>query len=134
MTGRSWILLALPLAGCAPPEDALVASCTTGMTSLSTECQLKAAKLPGPRYSYIDADTKNFKVRVSGTFSVRKGRVTVALPGCTEGGSAEVTVGRPASLQCDAALNRSNFTFAIEARPGDGGAEGLAGSLTFQPI
>jgi hypothetical protein len=104
------------------------------MTSLSTECQLKAAKLPGPRYAYIDADTKNFKVRVSGTFSVRKGRVTVALPGCTEGGSAEVAVGRPASVQCDAALNRSNFTFAIEARPGEGGAEGLAGSFTFRPI
>jgi hypothetical protein len=65
---------------------------------------------------------------------VRKGRVTVAVPACTEGGSAEVTAGRPASVQCDAALNRSNFTFAIEARPGEGGAEGLVGSLTFQPI
>jgi len=128
------VLLALPLAGCAPPEDALVASCKTGLTSLSTECQLRAARLPGPRYSYIDADTKNFKVRVSGTFSVQKGRVTVAVPGCTEGGRAEVTVERPASVQCDAALNRSTFTFAIEARPGEEGAEGFAGSLTFQPI
>ena len=134
MKGRSWILLALPLAGCAPPQDALVASCKTGLTSLSTECQLRAARLPGPRYSYIDADTKNFKVRVSGTFSVQKGRVTVAVPGCTEGGRAEVTVERPASVQCDAALNRSTFTFAIEARPGEEGAEGFAGSLTFQPI
>ena len=58
MNGRSWILLALPLAGCAPPEDALVASCTTGVTSLSTECQLRAAKLPGPRSSYIDAGSR----------------------------------------------------------------------------
>jgi hypothetical protein len=134
MKGRRWILLALPLAACAPPEDALVSSCTTAMLSLSTECKLRAAKLPQVRYSYIDANTKNFKVRVSGTFSVQKGRVTVALPGCTEGGSAEVTVERPGSIQCDAALNRSDFTFAVEAKPGEGGAEGFAGSLTFKAI
>jgi hypothetical protein len=134
MNGRSWILLALPLAGCAPPQDALVVSCTTAITSLGTECQIRAAKLPQVRYAYIDAGTKNFKVRVSATFSVRKGGVTVTIPSCTEGGSAEVTVERPASVQCDAALNRSNFTFAIEARPAGGGAEGLAGSLTFKPI
>ena len=63
-----------------------------------------------------------------------KGRVTVALPDCAAGGSAEVTVGRPASVQCDAALNRSTFAFTLEARPGEGGAEGLAGKLTFKPI
>jgi hypothetical protein len=134
MNGRSWILLALPLAGCAPPEDALVTSCTAGVTSLSTECRLRATRLPGPRFSTIDAGTKNFEVRVSATFSVRKGRVTVAIPGCTEGGSAEVTVERPVSVQCDASLNRSTFAFAVEARPGEGGAEGLDGSLTFRPI
>jgi hypothetical protein len=134
MNRRFWILLALPLAGCAPPEDALVVSCTTAITSLSTECQVKAAKLPQVRYSYIAADTKNSKVRVSATFSVRKGRVTVAFPGCAEGGSAEVTVERPAEVQCDAALNRSTFAFTLEAKPGEGGAEGLAGSLSFKAI
>jgi hypothetical protein len=136
MNGRSWILWALPLAACAPPEDALVSSCTTAMLSLSTECRLRAVKLPQSRsfYSHIDANTKNFKVRVSATFSVQKGRVTVAIPGCTEGGSAEVTVERPASIQCDTALNRSTFTFAVVAKTGEGAAEGFAGSLTFRPI
>jgi hypothetical protein len=134
MNRRLWILLALPLASCAPPQDALVVSCTTAITSLSTECQVRAAKLPEVRYAYVSADTKNFKVRVSATFSVLKGRVSVAFPGCTEGGSAEVTVERPASVQCDAAINRSTFAFTIEAKPREGGAEGLAGSLTFRPI
>jgi hypothetical protein len=135
MDKRLWILLALPLAGCAPPEDALGWSCKPAtITSLSTECQVEAAKLPALRYAYVRADTKNFKVRVSATFSVVKGRVAVTFPDCAEGGSAEVTVERPASVQCDAAVNRSTFTVTIEARPGEGGAEGLAGTLTIKPI
>ena len=134
MNRRSWILLALPLAACAAPEDSLVSSCTTAMLSLSTECKLRATKLQQVRYSHIDANTKNFKVRVSATFSVQKGRVTMAIPGCTEGGSAEVTVERPGSIQCDTELNRTTFTFAVRAKPGEGGAEGLAGRLTFRPI
>lgn len=134
MNRRLWILLALPLGGCAPPPDALVVSCTTAITSLSTECKVRAAKLPEVRYAYVSAGTKNFKVRVSAKFSVAKGRVAVTFPGCAEGGSAEVTVDRPASLQCDAAVDRSKYEFAIEARPGEGGAEGLAGTLTFRPI
>jgi hypothetical protein len=134
MKRRSWMLLALPLAACAPPEDALVASCTSPMLSLSTECRLRATRLPESRRTYIDAETKNFKVRVSATFSVQKGRVIVAIPGCTEGGAAEVTVEQQGSIQCDATISRSDFTFAVMARPGEGVAEGFAGHLTFRPI
>ena len=122
------------LSGCRAPEDALVSSCTTSVLSLSTECKLRATKLPAVRSSWIDANTKNFRVRVSGTFSVQKGRVTVTLPGCREGGSAEATAARPASLECDAAISRSDFTFAVRASPVDGVAEGFAGQLSFKPI
>jgi hypothetical protein len=134
MNNRLWFLLLLPLTGCAPPQDALVVSCTTAITSLSTECQVRAAKLPDVRYASVTADTRNFKVRLSATFSVLKGRVALAFPGCAEGGSAEVTVDRPASVQCDVALNRSTYSFTLEARPGEGGAEGLTGRLSFKPI
>jgi hypothetical protein len=122
------------LSACRAPEDALVASCTTGALSLITECKLRATKLPASRISHIDAETKNFKVRVSATFTVQKGRVTVAIPGCGEGGSREVTPDRPASLDCDAAINRSTYEFAVVARPLEGTAEGLAGKLSFRPI
>jgi hypothetical protein len=131
---RPWILLALPLAACAAPEDALVSSCHTPTLSLITECKLRATRLPTVRYAYMDANTKNFKVRVSGTFTVQKGRVNVAVPGCEEGGRAEVTVERPASIQCDTALNRNDFTFAVRAEPVEGSAEGFAGSVTFKAI
>jgi hypothetical protein len=134
MNNRSWFLLMLPLAGCAPPQDALVVSCTTAISSLSTECQVRAAKLPDVRYASVTAGTKNAKVRVSATFTVLAGRVALALPGCAEGGNAEVTVDRPASVQCDVALDRSTYAFSLEARPGEGGAEGLAGTLSFKPI
>ena len=122
------------LSACRAPEDALVSSCTTSVLSLSTECKLRATKLPASRNAYIDANTKNFKVRVSATFTLAKGRAEVAIPGCAEGGRAEVAPERPASLQCDTTLNRSDFEFAVTARPLDGVAEGLAGKLSFRPI
>jgi hypothetical protein len=120
--------------GCRAPEDALVSSCTTSVLSLSTECTLRATKLPDSRSSYIDANTKNFKVRVVATFTVAKGRVEVAIPGCEEGGRAQVDPDRPASLQCDAAINRSTFEFTVKARPLEGVAEGFAGKLSFKAI
>ena len=108
-------------------------SCTTAITSLSTECQFRAAKLPEVRYAYVSADTKNFKVRVSATFSVLKGASTWPSPVARR--AATQRSGRTAaSVQCDAAINRSTFAFTIEAKPREGGAEGLAGSLTFRPI
>jgi hypothetical protein len=131
---RYAIVGAVMLSSCRAPEDALVSSCTTSVLSLSTECELRATKLPESRSSYIDANTKNFKVRVGATFTVAKGRVEVAIPGCAEGGRAEVAPDRPASVQCDAAISRSDFEFAVTARPLEGVAEGLAGKLTFRPI
>ena len=122
------------LSGCRAPEDALVSSCTTSVLSLYTECKLRATKLPASRTAYIDANTKNLKVRVSATFTVAKGRAEVAIPGCAEGGRALVEPDRPASLQCDATINRNDFEFAITARPLDGVAEGLAGKLSFRAI
>jgi hypothetical protein len=122
------------LSACRAPEDALVSRCNKGMLSLVTECELRATKLPASRSAYIDADTKNFKVRVSATFTVAKGRAEVAIPGCAEGGRAQVEPDRPASVQCDTAINRSDFEFAVVARPLDGPAEGLAGKLSFKPI
>jgi hypothetical protein len=122
------------LSGCRAPEDALVSRCNTGMLSLITECELRATKLPASRSAYIDANTKNFKVRVSATFTVAKGRAEVAIPGCAEGGRAQVEPDRPAVVQCDTTINRSDFEFKVEARPLDGSAEGLAGKLSFRPI
>jgi hypothetical protein len=122
------------LSGCRAPEDALVSSCNSPALSLITECKLRATKLPAQRISYIDAETKNFKVRVSASFSVQKGRVTVAIPGCGDAGTSEVTPERPASLECDATINRSTYEFAVVARPLEGTAEGLAGKLSFRPI
>jgi hypothetical protein len=122
------------LSGCSAPEDAFVSRCNTPALSLITECTLRATKLPDSRFAYIDANTKNFKVRVSATFTVAKGRVEVAIPGCAEGGRAEVAPDRPASLQCDSTINRNDFEFAVRARPLDGAAEGLAGKLSFKAI
>lgn len=123
------------LSSCRAPEDALVSRCNTPALSLITECTLRATKLPASRSSYIDANTKNFKVRVSGTFSVQKGRVDVAIPGCADGGRAQVAPDHPVSVECDAAINRNDFTFAVQARPGDGeAAEGFEGKLSFRPI
>jgi hypothetical protein len=122
------------LAGCSAPEDALVSRCNTGVLSLVTECELRATKLPASRNAYIDANTKNFKVRVSATFTVTKGRVEVTIPGCGEPGRVEVAPDRAASVECDAAINRSDFEFAVVARPLDGSAEGLAGKLSFRPV
>ena len=125
--------LAVLASSCAP-EDALVSRCSTSILSLSTECELSAVRLVQPRSSYLDGNTKNFKIRLSATFSVQKGHVDVAIPGCVEGGRAEVTAERPASVSCDVVLSRSTFQFKVEAKPRDGGAEGFAGRLTFKAI
>ena len=119
---------------CCAPDDALVHSCTTGMLTLFTECELKAKVLRVPRSSSIDSGTKNFKVRVSATFSVAKGRVAFAVPGCGESGRAEVSAERPASLECDAENNRSTSRFAVQAKPIGGDAEGFVAKLRFRPI
>jgi hypothetical protein len=37
-------------------------------------------------------------------------------------------------MECDAAINRSTYEFAVVARPLEGVAEGLAGQLSFRPI
>src|SRR5688572_1701929 len=128
---RSALLGLAVLASSCVPEDALVSSCSTSILSLSTECKLSAVRLVQPRSSYLDGNTKNFKIRLSATFSVQKGHVDVAIPGCVAGGSAEVTAERPASVSCDVALSRSTFQFKVEAKPREGGAEGFAGRLTF---
>jgi hypothetical protein len=126
--------MALLASSCSAPEDALVSRCSTAMLSLSTECEVSAVRLVQPRSSYLDGNTKNFKIRLSGTFSVQKGRVDVAIPGCVEGGRAEVTPEQTASLSCDVVLNRSTFRFEVAATPREGGAEGFTGRLTFKPI
>jgi hypothetical protein len=124
----------LVLASACAPDDALVHSCQTGMLTLFTECQVRAKVLRVPRSSSIDSGTKNFKVRVSATFSVEKGTVEVALPGCADGGRAEVAPGRAASLECDVTLNRSTYRFEVRAKPVAGDAEAFSGQLRFRPI
>ena len=128
--------VAVLASSCRAPEDALVSRCTTAMLSLSTECEVSAVRLVQPRSSYLDGNTKNFRIRLSATFSVQKGRVDVAIPACVAGGDgrAEVTAERPASVSCDVALNRSTFRFEVEAKPREGSAEDFAGRLTFKPI
>jgi hypothetical protein len=122
------------LGGCSAPEDAFVSRCSSSALSLITECELRATKLPESRSAYIDANTKNFKVHVSATFTVAKGRVEVAIPGCADGGRVEIAPEKPGSVECDAAINRSDFEFAVVARPLDGSAKGLAGKLSFRPV
>ena len=125
--------LALASAGCAP-DDALVHTCRTGMLSLFTECEVSAKVLRVPRSASIDGNTKNFKVRVTATFSVAKGRVAVAIPGCGEIGRGEVSAEHPISLECEAAINRSTYRFGVEAKPIGGDAEGFMGKLRFRAI
>ena len=122
------------LSGCSAPEDAFVSRCSSSALSLITECELRATKLPASRNAYIDANTKNFKVRVSATFTVAKGRAEVAIPGCADGGRVEIAPDKPGSMECDAAINRNDFEFAVVARPLEGAAEGLAGKLSFRAI
>jgi hypothetical protein len=119
---------------CSAPDDALVHSCKTGMLSLFTECEVRAKVLRQPRSAYIDGNTKNFKVRVSATFTVVKGRVAVAVPGCGEIGRAEVSPEHAAAFECEAVLNRSTYRFEVEAKPIAGDAEGFAGKLRFRAI
>src|SRR5687768_4930679 len=110
-------LAALALGTACAPDDALLHSCTTSMLSLFTECEVKAKILREPRSSSIDSGTKNFKVRLSATLTVAKGRVAFAVPGCGERGRAEVSAERPASFECDAEINRSNSRFQVQANP-----------------
>ena len=124
----------LILSSCAPPEDALVSSCTTEALSLWTECKLHATKLDQPRSAYIDANTKNQNVSITATFSVMKGSVTVAIPGCAEGGTVQVAAGQSTEVQCEARINPRTYRWEVEARPGDGGAEGFAGKVSFKAI
>lgn len=124
----------LILSSCGAPEDALVSRCTNEVLSLFTECELHAIKLKEPRSSYVDANTKNEKVSITATFSVVKGTVTVVIPGCAEGGTAEVRAGQSAAVQCEARINPRTYRFEVEARPGDGGAEGFAAKLSFKAI
>lgn len=121
-------------AACSAPEDALVHSCTTSVLSLFTECEVRAKVLRQPRSSSIDSGTKNFKVRLSATLTVAKGRVAFAVPGCGENGRAEVSAERPASLECDAENNRSTSRFQVQAKPIGGDAEGFVAKLRFRPI
>jgi hypothetical protein len=129
------VLVGLVLtSACSAPEDALVHRCQTSVLSLFTECEVRAKVLREPRSSSIDSGTKNFKVRLSATLTVAKGRVAFAVPGCRENGRAEVSAERPASLECDAENNRSTSRFAVQAQPIGGDAEGFVANLRFRPI
>lgn len=119
------------LSACGAPPDALVHSCKTEMLSVVTRCELTAEALPASRSAYIDGNTKNERIALSGTFSVRKGRVTVSVPAC-ENAAVVVTPDQPGTIRCDARLNRNTFRFEVEATPGEGGAEGLSGRLEFR--
>lgn len=99
-----------------------------------TECEVSAKRLNQPRSSYLDGNTKNFRVHVSATLSVQKGRVAVAIPGCAEGGRVEVGADQPASIECDATLNRSTFRFEVGASPVGGEAEGVLAQVKHRPI
>jgi hypothetical protein len=119
------------LSSCGAPGDALVHSCRTEMLSLFTRCELTVETLPASRSAFIDGNTKNERVALSGTFSLRKGRVTVSVPAC-ENARVEVTPDGPATIRCDPRLNRNTFRFEVVASPGEGGAEGLSGHLEFR--
>jgi hypothetical protein len=128
-------LVGLVLAsGCHAPDDALVHSCRTSVLSLFTECEATAKVLREPRIASIDSGTKNFKVRLSATLTVSKGRVAFAVPGCGETGRAEVSPEGPASFECDAENNRSTSRFQVQAKPIGGDAEGFVAKLRFRPI
>lgn len=131
---RSWLPALALLPGCSAPDDALVSRCTTSILSVVTECEVTATRLDQPRSSYLDANTKNFRVHVSAALSVRKGRVAVSVPGCAEGGRVEVAADKPASLECDVAINRSTYRFEVQASPVGGQAEGFAAQVKHRPI
>lgn len=117
------------LAGCGATDTFLVSTCTTGKGLLSsgTECELKAVRLTKARSSSLEADS--LQVRVSATFTVQTGRVTVVLPGCPWGGTVEVAAGTPKSIECN--VTTSGNRIVVKATPGEGGATGFVGHVTF---
>src|SRR5262245_41797517 len=123
------VLGLLVLAGCGATDTFLVSTCTSrnGLLSSRTECELKAVRLTQARSSSLEADS--LEVNVSGTFTVQTGRVTVVLPGCKWGGSVEVAAGTPRSIECS--VTTSGNRIVVKATPGEGGATGFAGHVSF---
>lgn len=128
---RASIVLLLVFCSCDAPKDALVQSCRKEALTPGGRCTLSAGAIRSRQSAYVDANTKNEKVRVEAAFSVAKGRVAVTVTGCDE---VTVTPEQPATLTCDAALNRRNYTFHVETAPRGGSAEGFAGTLSFTPL
>lgn len=131
---RAICFVALLACGCDAPKTALVQRCKRGLLSTETRCELSAQKLTRNQTVFIEANTKNLKVHVDASFTVTGGRVTVVFMACGEGGRVDVVPGAPVKVSCDAAVNRNDFSFPVDAWVGSGGAEGLAGELTFRAL
>ncbi len=129
---RRMLALGLLLSACDAPKDTLVQRCIGEMFSQGGRCEVTAGKLARNQTAYLDANTKNMKVRVDASFTVAKGKVTVVFPGCEQGGRADVTPEQPATLECDASVNRRNFTFSLETYTT--GAEGFSSVVNYKPL
>lgn len=102
------------------------------MFSQGGRCEVTAGKLARNQTAYIDANTKNEKVHVNASFTVAKGKVTVLLMGCDQGGRVDITPEQPGTLECDASVNRRTFTFALDTYTKE--AEGFASVVNFKPL
>lgn len=132
MNRGAWLALVL-LTACDAPQDALVQRCTTEVTSNTPHCTLSAEALSRNQVASFASGTKNQKVRVTGTFTLREGRVALVLLSCARHARVDVTPGDPARIDCEAELDRSTYRFSIDTFTLSGTAKGLAGDFEFTP-
>lgn len=121
--------------GCEAPDNALVHSCEHRPLELASLCHIRAKRLDAVQFASFAANTKNERVRVKATVRLRRGAVTVELPGCVPTqGQGVVRPDRPLVLECDSKLNRNDYSFSLAARPKDLPVEGLEGDVTFRAL
>lgn len=126
------LIAVVALPACGPPPDALVSRCTTPALSLVTTCQLTAQVLRQERSAFVDGGTGHERLHLKARFAVGSGQVSVALP-CTNG-RLSVSSAEPASIECDATVDRGSRTIRIDVTPATPGPQGFSGTLEFRPL
>lgn len=131
---RRALLSLLFLAACDAPKHALVQRCTREFTSNVTRCTLTGQSLSRNQVASFDANTKNQKVKVTGTFTLGEGRVALVLMSCARHARVDVTPGEPARIECEPELDRNTFQFTLDTFTLSDTAKGLEGQLEITPL
>jgi hypothetical protein len=130
----AFFVLLCSLVACDAPADALVQTCSYNGLSRVVRCTIVGASLTKNHSAWLDPRSKNLKARVTGSFSVKQGKVAIVFLGCAEHARVDVVPGKAVPVACDSEVSRNSHSFPLEAFVFGERAEGLEGQLEITPL